>query len=1162
MIRNGGPAPHTGSESTTGNLRRVKCKNCDAEVAANALYCWSCGQPLRALLDERRVVTVLFADLVGFTTLSETLDPEAVRRLVDAAFERLVDDVTSFGGRVDKIVGDAIVALFGAPIAHEDDAERAVRAGLRMQGSLASYATESGVAVRMRIGVNTGEVLVGALRAGGDYTAMGDVVNTASRLQTSAEPGDVLVGESTYRITAEAFRYESRGSMFARGREQPINVWVARDVTRPPGQRRGRDRSPLVGRDGELVVMTETVEISRRRGRGLVLLLLGEAGVGKTRLANELCDRVAEQGAIVLTGRCVPYGESNPWFPIAECIRSGVGIDPDAPLDETRAAVAREVQARIPDRDDAARVTNGLLHMLGFEGPLRGLGPANARTEATDSLRTFMEASVRHHPVLIRLADLHWADELVLGLIDDLADHLARSSFVLVATARRGLTRRWTPRGGRYNLSVVNLDPLDRTAAESLLNSLAPEASSELRAELLDRSGGNPLYLEELVTLISDRGDAPTQLPDTLRGLIAARIDGLSVDEQLTLEDAAVWGSSGHLKALERLAEHTQRGTDVPAVVASLREKEVLELVDEHWTFRSDLIREVAYQRLTKHDRLLRHAGIARYLDNAMGSRFADDASVDAVARHYQEAARLSIELGRPDDEPDDLVERATTWLGEAIRRAEQSAAWVAAARLCGHGLDLAGTDGPKRLHLLLTRAHARSELWDFAEARADAMAALELALESQDGTSAARAHLVLGDIASRDGKADVAAGHLDEAVTRFDDLGDLHGRAEALRLSGMNALFAGDHQRADVQVTAALKDFRAEGHRGGAAWALQNLAWISFTSGDIDRSEQYLEDALHAFDDLGDASGRAWVDGLLAFVRFNQGRNIEARDLSTRILRESERRGDRWGQSMMLTLMASMELWDGHTERAVRLIRRGTEILRSLGDFGGLEQAVALSGRALVMTGSVAEGLDALAEARQLGRGPISIGGVSQISAFAQLGRPLDPESVTHALAALGEATAANFSDAWAAVAHVLAGLGDLDGAEAVLAGMTASADPSRPAKRSVDALVHAARGRLDEAAAALDDVSGDRRATYLDLLYARVAVALGRRDPSRLEPSVEEIAATGDKVSAAILASARRFLVASQPAWPDPELLWSELGVEPAGWNAIFDAIVAGAN
>lgn len=441
-------------------------------------------------------------------------------------------------------------------------------------------------------------------------------------------------------------------------------------------------------------------------------------------------------------------------------------------------------------------------------------------------------------------------------------------------------------------------------------------------------------------------------------------------------------------------------------------------------------------------------------------------------------------------------------------------------------------------------------------------MSALELALESSDGSSAARAHLVLGDIASREGNTGVAAEHLDEAVARFDELGDVHGRAEARRLSGMNALFAGDHHRAEEQVSAALTDFRSEDHRSGAAWALQNLAWISFTSGEIDRAERHLDEAITAFDDLGDASGRAWADGLLAFVRFNQGRGEEARELSSRILRESERRGDRWGQSMMLTLTAAMELWEGRTERAVRLARRAAEIIRSLGDFGGLEQAAALSGRAMVMSGSVAEGLDSLAEARQLGRGPISIGGVSQLATFGHIGRQLDPQSISEALAALDESSAANFSDSWSVVAHALAGLGDLEGAERVLAGMKPDADPSRPSHRAVAAIVHAAMGRLDEATQALDDVTADRRSTYLDLLYARLAVALGRRDPACLEPSVEEVAATEDKVSAAILASARRFLVATQPTGPDPEQLWNELGVEPAGWGAIFGAIVAGSN
>ena len=269
----------------------MTCANCGADNRPDARFCASCGHATRTHADERRVVTVVFADIVGFTTLSENLDPERVKRLVDVAFERLVHDVHDFGGRVDKIVGDAIVALFGAPVAHEDDAERAVRAALRMQETLAEYATESSIGIRMRIGVNTGEVLVGALRAGGDYTAMGDVVNTASRLETSANPGEVLVGAATYQATREVIGYESRGSLIVRGREAAVDVWAATEALVPPGYR-PRRITPLVGRDTELTVLRNLVELSIAHDRGQMVLLLGEAGVGKTRLANEIAPLV------------------------------------------------------------------------------------------------------------------------------------------------------------------------------------------------------------------------------------------------------------------------------------------------------------------------------------------------------------------------------------------------------------------------------------------------------------------------------------------------------------------------------------------------------------------------------------------------------------------------------------------------------------------------------------------------------------------------------------------------------------------------------------------------------------------------------------------------------------------------------------------------------
>ena len=266
----------------------VTCPSCRADAPAGARFCASCGQDLRLRGDERRVVTVLFADLVGYTALSESRDPEQVKNLVDGCFERLVADIDAFGGRVDKIIGDAIVALFGAPIAHEDDAERAVRAALRMQESLARASDELGVGVMMRVGVNTGEVLVGALRAGGDYTAMGDVVNTANRLQTSARPGEVLVGPSTFAATRRSVRYEPLEPLDVKGREQTVAAWRAEEALAPPGYRPGRGRARLVGREAEMGVLCSTVENTIDNARASLLLLLGEAGVGKSRLAEEL----------------------------------------------------------------------------------------------------------------------------------------------------------------------------------------------------------------------------------------------------------------------------------------------------------------------------------------------------------------------------------------------------------------------------------------------------------------------------------------------------------------------------------------------------------------------------------------------------------------------------------------------------------------------------------------------------------------------------------------------------------------------------------------------------------------------------------------------------------------------------------------------------------
>src|SRR5689334_4281699 len=257
----------------------MTCPACGAQVPEGSRFCPECGQRLVAAPDERRLLSVLMADLVGYTAMAETADPEHIKNLVDRCFQRLVGDVTSFGGRLDKIVGDQIVAQFGAPVAHEDDAERAVRAALRMRDTLCALARETDVPIQMRIGVNTGEVLVGALRAGGDPTVMGDVVNTASRLQTAAAPGQVLVGFTTYAATRGAVEYEALGALAMKGREEPVEAFAALAATAPPG-RRATGKTPLIGRDAEVGELRHAVDVAACRSRAQLVLLYGDAGVG------------------------------------------------------------------------------------------------------------------------------------------------------------------------------------------------------------------------------------------------------------------------------------------------------------------------------------------------------------------------------------------------------------------------------------------------------------------------------------------------------------------------------------------------------------------------------------------------------------------------------------------------------------------------------------------------------------------------------------------------------------------------------------------------------------------------------------------------------------------------------------------------------------------
>ncbi len=486
----------------------MTCPSCGSAAPADARFCPSCGHSLVARPDERRVATVLFADLVGFTTLSESADPEQVKNLVDRCFERLAVEITTFGGQVDKVIGDALVALFGAPVAHEDDAERAVRAALRMQERLAEMRTDLDMDVHLRIGVNTGEVLVGALRAGGDYTAMGDVVNTASRLEQVAGPGEVVVGPATHAASLRGVRYEPLGPITVKGREEPVDAWRAVRAVAPPGHRHRRVETPLVGRDSELAVLRAALATATSRKRAHLVLVSGDAGLGKSRLASEL-GKIAEceHQALVLNGQCIPYGETNEWWPIAAMVAEACEVDltdNDAPVPTCTRSAVEQVLGAEADDPEIGRITQGLLYLMRETEPGEGVDPGRAREEALRAALTFFAGIASTRPLVLVLSDLHWGEDVVLEFLPRLLTHVAHHPMVVVGTTRPELTDRWTPPAGRHNTVQVHLDPLTGEDIAVLLGCLLPDADAELVGVLRDRSGGNPFFLEELVAMLGD----------------------------------------------------------------------------------------------------------------------------------------------------------------------------------------------------------------------------------------------------------------------------------------------------------------------------------------------------------------------------------------------------------------------------------------------------------------------------------------------------------------------------------------------------------------------------------------------------------------------------------------------------------------------------------
>src|SRR4051794_19951992 len=592
-------------------MAMVACATCNHPMPAGARFCPSCGTGVTkadVALEERRVVTVLFADLVGYTALAEHLDPERVKRLVESCFERLVADIELFGGRVDKLLGDAIVALFGAPVAHEDDAERAVRAALRMQDTLARYAAETEAdELRMRIGINTGEVLVGTL-AGSDYTAMGDVVNTASRLQALAPPGGVLAGSATIALCPPSIHSEPFGVTRLRGRQQDEQSWLLTGAD-AAGIRPVRCDVPFIGRHHERTLLVAAVQLVRN-GHSGVVSIIGEAGSGKSRLADEILGPL-EGEAIVLRTACAPYGDGNVWAPVVTGLAALFGVDMDATPGELAAVIgarAGELWGLTPGDPALQRYLDVAGYLLGHDSPLDRLDAAGARDAVLGTLTEMVRRHAETRMTVLFVDNLQWADASLRDHLGVIVRTLSELPFLLITAQRPDGGMGWPPPVDRPLVLQVPLGPLGidhaTTLVCSILETAGVERTDRTVATLVDRGGGNPLFLVELAGLAAT---CDNELPGSLRALIAARVDQLPAPQRSMIDNAAVLGTADSIGALVRFAqamgqEFRQRDLD------ELAADGLLDLEGRWWSFRSAVVREVVYQTLTKRTRAQRHA--------------------------------------------------------------------------------------------------------------------------------------------------------------------------------------------------------------------------------------------------------------------------------------------------------------------------------------------------------------------------------------------------------------------------------------------------------------------------------------------------------------------------------------------------------------------------
>jgi DNA-binding SARP family transcriptional activator len=818
--------------------------------------------------EERKVVTVLFVDL-DFTATAERLDPEDIRAFLTPYYAHIRSELERFGGSVERFVGDAVMALFGAPLAHEDDPERAVRAALAIRDWLAG---QNGPR-QARIAVATGEahVTLGAHTAEGEPVAVGDVVNAALRLQAAAPVISVLVGEQTFRATRHAIEYREAEPVAARERSTPIRVWEAVGVLAQPGVDPSRHHSLFVGRERELAALQERLAWAASERSPQLLTILGVPGIGKTRLVSELQQAAAPADRPVRwrQGRSLPYGDGISFWALGEMVKTETGILEGDPTEQVGRKLRDAVRRIVEDPGDADRIARYLGALLGLGGE-ESVTP-DRRGDTFAAWRCFLEALAEERPLVLVFEDLHWADDALLDFVDELVDRVGGVPLLVVATARPELLERrpgWA--GGKANALTLSLPPLSerdtrRLVAELLEQQVVP---AEAHEALVARVGGNPLYAEQFCRILVEHGRLE-EVPESLHGIIAARLDALADIEKRLLQDASIVGRVFWLGALEAMGGNSL--SDAEELLQSLVRKEFVQRArrssvagDTEYAFRHELLRDVAYDEIPRARKAERHRRVAQWID-ALG-RAEDHAEL--LAHHYLAALDYGLAAG---EDVSDVADRARRALQDAGLRAMRLSANERSVEYFLSAIDLLGRlpEGDERardeaeLQLQLGVALFALRGLGAPEVERAYTRATELMMASAPAAEQFPIDFGLAIFHGHRGNFDRSA-RLVDRLTDLASEGDDAMRLQALHARWMNSLWSG---RVDDTVAAAeeaLSIYRPEAHHvssfrfgnhdpGVCALALQALAFA--LRGESVRAVTQMHDAIALSERLGHAA-------------------------------------------------------------------------------------------------------------------------------------------------------------------------------------------------------------------------------------------------------------------------------------------------------------------